>query len=109
MRPPGPDGIDVTGLQPQFLLWILQKQSHLAFEDVECVGDIGVSVPRYLLCRGELQLRDAKAGAGGMHRAALDFVEVAGVLDWLALLHVGLLVSGLRLQSAPSRGSRTSC
>src|SRR5690348_16748215 len=107
MRPPGPDGIDVTGLQPQFLLRVLQKQSHLAFEHVERVGDIGMGVPRHLLGRRELQLRDAKAGAGGMHRAALDVIEVTGVLDWLALLHVGL--PGSSAPIAREQGAMLAC
>ena len=39
---------------------------------------------------GELQLRNAKAGALGVVGTTLDFVEVTGVLDWLRLVHDGL-------------------
>ena len=48
-------------------------------------------MPRYLLGRGELQFRNTKAGARGVLGATLDFVKVAGVLDGLLLVHVGLL------------------
>ena len=43
----------------------------------------------FCVCR-ELQLRNAKAGALGVVGATLDFVEVAGVLHWLRLVHDGL-------------------
>jgi hypothetical protein len=49
-----------------------------------------VGVPRHLLRRRELQLRDPKAGAGGVLGAALDLIEMTGIPDWLSLLHVGL-------------------
>jgi hypothetical protein len=49
-----------------------------------------VGVPRHLLGCGELQLRNAKAGARGVLGAALDFVKLTGILDWLRLVHDGL-------------------
>jgi len=63
MRPRRPDDIDFAGLQVYFLFRVLQEQPHLAFQNVEGVGDIGVGVPRHFLRGGELQLRNAKAGA----------------------------------------------
>jgi hypothetical protein len=51
---------------------------------------MGVGVPRHLLGCRELQLHDAKAGARGVLGSTLDFVKLAGVLDWLRLVHDGL-------------------
>src|SRR5882672_6897898 len=90
MRSRWPDDIDFAGLEIHFLFRVLQEQPHVAFQDVESIGDIGVGVPRYLLGCGELQLRDAKAGARGVLGTTLDFVKVTGVPDWLRLVHVGL-------------------
>ena len=89
MRPPGPDRKTSPGLRFTFS-WLLQVQPHLAFQHIEGIGDVGVGVPRHLLGRRELQLRDTKAGTRGMLRAALDFIEVTGVLDRLSLFHAGL-------------------
>jgi hypothetical protein len=38
-------------------------------------------MPRHLLGRGELQLRDAKTGARSVLGTTLDFVKVTGVPD----------------------------
>ena len=83
MRPAGDRDEGLARLQPDLLLGILQEEPHLAFQHIEGVGDVGVEVPRHGLRRRELQLADAEAGTFGVAGAALDLVEVAGVLDWL--------------------------
>src|SRR6201995_485244 len=90
MRPARPDDMDLTGLQLHFLLRLLQEQPHLAFRHIERIRHVGVGMPPHLLLRRQLQLRNAKAGAGGGLGAALDVLEVIGVLDRLPLLHAGL-------------------
>ena len=83
MRPPGDGGEGLAGLQADLFLGVLQEEPHLAFQHVERVGDVGVEMPRHGLRRRELQLADAEAGTLGVAGAALDLVEVAGVLDGL--------------------------
>jgi len=81
MRSPWPGDMDFAGLEVHFLFRILQEQPHLPFQNVKGIGDIGVAVPRHLLRRRELQLRDTKAGALCMVSATLHLIKMTGVPD----------------------------
>src|SRR6185295_3818068 len=72
--------VRLAGLEADLLLRIAQEEAQPALEHVEGVPDPRVVVPRHLLARADLQLGDAEAGPLGVPRAALDLVEVAGVL-----------------------------
>jgi len=90
MRPRWANHVDLAGFEAYLLLWILHEKPELAVQNVKCIGCIGVTVPRHLLRRRELQLHDAKAGALGMQNAAFHLVEMAGVPDRLPSAHIGL-------------------
>src|SRR6266481_10135032 len=79
MRSRCPNYMDFAGLQIHFLFRVLQEQPHVAFQNVKSIGDIGVTVPRHLLRRRELQLHNAKAGARGMLNATLHLAKMTGV------------------------------
>src|SRR6185295_3166486 len=72
--------VRLAGLEADLLLRIAQEEAQPALEHVEGVPDPRVVVPRHLLARADLQLGDAEAGPLRVPRAALDLVEVAGVL-----------------------------
>src|SRR5262245_763072 len=80
VRALGARGVGLARPEPHFLLRILQEDAQLALQHVERVLHVVVIVPGHLLRLGELELLDAEAGAGGVLRAALDFVQVAAVL-----------------------------
>src|SRR5438045_1170097 len=81
MRALGWHGKGLPACQPHLFFRLLEKNAQRSLHHVERVVDIAVIVPRHLLAWAYLQLGDAKAWAGSVLRAALDFVKCAGVLD----------------------------
>ena len=75
------DRINLAGAEQHFLLGFAQEESDLSYEDVECILDVAVIMPRHLLRRRDLELADAEAGPFGMISASLDFIEMARVFD----------------------------
>src|SRR5258706_6213802 len=81
MRAPRRGGEGLARAQADFLLGLLQESAQLTLQDVERVCNVVVVMPGDLLLGGELELGDAKARPRGVLGAALDFIEMARVLD----------------------------
>src|SRR6267378_1698329 len=81
VRAAGLDRVSVTGAEPDLLLGIAQEEPEVSLQYVERVLDMVVIVPGHLLGLRKLDLGNAKAGPRRVLGAALDFVEMAAILD----------------------------
>src|SRR6267378_1671636 len=75
------DRVCVAGPEPDLLLGIAQEEPEVSLQHVERVLDIVVIVPGHLLGLRKLDLGNAKAGPRRVLGTALDFVEMAAILD----------------------------
>src|SRR5262249_3761408 len=70
-------GVRLTGTQADLLLRLPQENTQALLEDKERVLHARVVVPRHLLARADLQLRDAKPRALGVVGRTLDVEEAS--------------------------------
>src|SRR5262249_58412943 len=70
-------GVRLTGTQADLLLRLPQENTQAPLEDKERVLHARVVVPRHLLARADLQLRDAKPRALGVVGRTLDVEEAS--------------------------------
>ena len=82
VRPARPNRIGVTGAEMHLLLGLAQEELEASLNDVERILNMGMVMPRHLLGRRDLEFGNAEAGPLGMMSPALDYIELAGVLDW---------------------------
>src|SRR5262245_36880962 len=85
MRTTRPHGVGLPWCEAYLLLRLSEEDLQAAMKDEERVLHARVVVPRHLLARTDLELRDAKARSLGVGCRTLGFVEalriVAGVHD----------------------------
>jgi len=74
--------ICLAGGEPDLLFGIAQEESQVSLDHVERILNIRVVMPRYRLIRRDLEFRDSKARPLGMISPALDYIQMACVLNW---------------------------
>lgn len=79
VRTPWRNGIGITGLKPDFLLRLPQEEPDTSFEHIKRVLDIVMVVPRYLLCRRNLNFVDTEPGSVDVILPALDLIEITRI------------------------------
>jgi hypothetical protein len=75
------DSIDIARVEPHLFFWLTQEKPNAPFENVEGILNVRVTMPRYVLCRGDLQFRNPEPRTLYMINAAFDGVEMAGVFN----------------------------
>src|SRR5262245_65956014 len=74
------DRVRLAGRQPHLFLRVLKENADRSYQDVKCVLDIVVVVPRHFLLWADLQLSDPKSRSCGVIGAPLHLVQSARIL-----------------------------
>src|SRR5262249_10833140 len=75
-----PHCIHLARQQNHFLLGVLQENTNCSFQDIECVSDVAVAVPRHFLRGTDLYLSYSKSWACGVIGEPLNLVQPARIL-----------------------------
>jgi hypothetical protein len=86
MRATWSHGICITGAQLDLFFGLTQEEPDLALDNIERILDMAVRMPGHLLSWRDLEFADAESGPFGVVGPALNFVEMAGVLEWFHVL-----------------------